>query len=112
MNSMNLKDKIIVRNEKEIRIIYLESLLAIRVNDYLCTFFIENNLNFSCTKSLNEVESLLPKYFIRINRNIVINEHKIQSVDFKNKTIKLISGESYAYSIRKNNLIKERLRAI
>ena len=110
MKPTHLEKKIVVRNEKEIRIILIDSLLSITVDNYLCTFYLENYIKFSCTKSLKDLESLLPEHFLRINRNIIINEHKIQSVDCKNKTILLISGDSYSYSVRKNNLIKQRLQ--
>ena len=100
---------ITVANEKEIRVMQTASLLAITVEDYICTFYIENGEEFSCTQSMKEVERLLPGYFCRISRSTTINVRKIKTVELKQKKIELVSGHTFAYSRRNAKLIKEKL---
>ena len=103
---------ITVANEKGIRVMQAVSLLAITVEDYICTFLIENGEEFSCTQSMKEIEQMLPGYFCRISRNTVINMRKIKTVELKQKKIELISGHTFVYSRRNAKLIKEKLKTV
>ena len=102
---------ITVANEKGIRVIQITSLFAIKVEDYVCTFYIENKEEFSCTKSMKEVERMLPVHFCRISRNTMINMKKIKTIELKQKKIELVSGHIYTYSRRNIKLIKEKLNS-
>ena len=103
---------ITVANEKAIRVIRITSLFAIKVEDYICTFYIENEEEFSCTKSLKEIEGRLPAYFCRISRNTMINIKKIKTIELKQKKIEMISGDTFTYSRRNAKLIKEKLNNV
>jgi DNA-binding LytR/AlgR family response regulator len=92
--------KLILKNEQEIRIINVDELLAVTVTDYLCKFEIENSKDFICSKSLSEVEKLLPENFIRINRNAIINSYKIVGFNKKSRKISLTNNSEYNVSIR------------
>jgi len=96
-----------VRNETEIRMIRFDSLLAVTVDNYLCTFYMEKEENFTCTKKLNDVENILPEYFIKIRRDTIINSHKIKSLCIKDKKILLYSGYSFKYSAKNAKKIKK-----
>ena len=110
---MNMKEIeiITVTNEKCIRVIQIASLFAITVEDYICTFYIENEEKFSCTQSMEKIEKLLPEYFFRISRNTMINMKKIRSVESKQKKVELISGHTFTYSHRNAKLIREKLNS-
>jgi DNA-binding LytR/AlgR family response regulator len=99
--------KISVKNESEIRIIRLENLIAITVENYLSTFIIENAPHFSCTYSLKKAVSLLPDLFIQINRNCIVNANKIESINLKNKKVLMPNNLSYSVSLRNIKILKE-----
>jgi len=103
---------ITVANEKEIRVIQIVSLFAIKVEDYICTFYIENEETFSCTQSMKEIEQTLPDYFCRISRNTMINMKKIKTVELMQKKIEMVTGHTFTYSRRNAKLIREKLNRI
>jgi len=100
-------DYLTVRNENEIRIIQTKSLLAIEVNDYLCTFYVENEPSVSCVESLQNVLSKLPDSFIRISRNCIINTQHVKSIDSKRREIKLTGNKICSFSVRNAPVIKK-----
>ena len=95
-----------VKNEKEIKVIRINLLLAVTVDNYLCTFYIEGEDKFICTKKLSEVEKILPDYFIRIRRNTIINAHKIKSVNTRERKISLYDGAVFKYAVQNAKIIK------
>jgi DNA-binding LytR/AlgR family response regulator len=100
-------EKITIRNENEMHIIHVGNLLAVTVEDYLCTFFIENEPPFSCTKSLKEALASLPDFFIRINRNCAVNMNKIKSIDLRNKKVQIQRDLFFPFSTRNAKGLKE-----
>ena len=96
-------------NEKEIRMINTEKLLAVKVEDYLCTFYIEAEEQFVCTKSLTEIEKILPECFIKISRNTIINKNKCKSLRLKENKMILTSGDCFIYPKQNMKRIKELL---
>jgi DNA-binding LytR/AlgR family response regulator len=100
-------EKISVRNEKEIRIIRLENLIAITVENYLSTFIMEDVSCFSCTQSLKETLPSLPNFFIQINRNCIVNANKIKSIDLKNKQVLMQNDLKYSVSLRNIKALKK-----
>ncbi len=103
-------EKLIVKNEQEIRVIYLKNLIAIIVHDYLCTFITEQGNNFICTNSLSELEKILSNNFIRISRNTLVNSNKVIGYNKKQKTLCLSNNIEYKVSIRKLDAILTRLQ--
>ena len=106
-----LSETITLKNEKEIRLINVEVLHAVEVKDYYCTFHVENKKNFTCTKSLKEIEGILPNHFLKISRSTIINTEKINSLNLSHRKIVLTSEISFTYSCRYSKLIKEWLTA-
>jgi DNA-binding LytR/AlgR family response regulator len=103
-------EKIFVKNENEIRFIYLENLTAIRVENYLCTFFIENEARFSCTQSLKETATLLPDFFIQINRNCIVNVNKIKSIYLKDRKVLMQDNIEHPVSVHHIKTLKKYLQ--
>ena len=93
-------DILIVKNEHETRIIKVNSLLAIEVSDYLCTFYIENERSFSCVKSLHMIHSKLPEFFIRISKNCIINTRHVISINYKRREVELTESRVCSFSVR------------
>ena len=96
-----------VKNEKEYRIIQVELLLAVEVNDYLCTFYAENEPPFSCVESLGKILSELPDCFIRISRNCIVSVQHIKSIDFKNRKVRLSGNMTFSFSTRNAKALKQ-----
>lgn len=88
-------ERFVFNNENEIRVIWTSKLLSITIDNYLSCFISENSENFVCTKSLKELEQILPSYFIRINRNVIINSNKIVKYTKKSREIILVNNTKY-----------------
>ena len=101
------REKIIVRNDHEIRSIEIDRLLAIVVRDYLCSFYIENEPTFTCSKSLKEVNELLPDFFVRINRNCIVNAPRVKTVNLTTNLVIFSGNLSFKYSKRRIKLLKD-----
>ena len=98
-----------VRNETEIKVIRFDLLIAITVDNYLCTFYIEGEKNFTCTKTLNKVENILPEHFIKIKRNTIINTRKIISLNTKERIILFYGNHTFKYAARNFKTIRTKL---
>lgn len=100
-NTMLTPKILTLRNERECRCIDLSKLLFICVDNYLCNFYLENKQKFTCTKSLTEVESVLPDNFFRINRNCVVNIYAVDTIHLRNRTLLLSNSAKFIVSHRK-----------
>jgi len=98
--------KFIVKNGNKSRIIQVDSLLAVEVDDYISTFYVENEAVAHCVESLQEILSKLPDYFIRINRNCIINTQHVKSIDFKRREVKLSGNKTCIFSVRNAKTLK------
>lgn len=98
---------IFLRNDRECRCIALTKLLYICVDNYLATFYLENNGKFSCTKSLVELESVLTKDFHRISRNCIVNLHVVSAIENRTRTVILVSNTRMKVSHRRIRSLKE-----
>jgi len=103
---------LILRNENECRFIDLNKLLFICVDNYLCNFHLENRQKFTCTKSLTEVESVLPDYFFRINRNCVVNIYAVDTIHLRDRTLLLSNSAKFIVSHRKIKQFHNKLKSI
>jgi DNA-binding LytR/AlgR family response regulator len=98
---MGRSNILILRNKREYKCVDLNLLLYICVDNYLCDFYLENKQKFTCTKSLNELESKLPKNFFRINRDCMENIFAIDTVRADNRTITLSNSVKFVVSFRR-----------
>src|ERR1035437_8063619 len=92
---------LILKNENECRCIALADLLYVFIDDYLSSFFYKENKRFTCTKSLLEVESILPGNFFRINRNCIFNLYAIETVQLRTRTVILSTSAEFIVSHRR-----------
>lgn len=104
---MDTTRKLTLRNERECKCIILEYLLYVCVNDYLSTFYCEDNVRFTCTMSLLEVEIVLPSNFFRINRNCIVNIYAIDTIYLQKRTILLSNSDIFIVSQRKMGQLQE-----
>jgi len=99
-------DSFNVKTQYGLRIIHTKRLIAIKVDDYLCTLHVESEPSVSYVISLRKIHSKLPDYFIRINRNCIINIRHVNSVDFQRREVKLNGDKTYSFSVRNTKLLK------
>ncbi len=90
-----------LRNESEFKCIDLTDLLYVLVYDYLSSFHSKNNQKFTCTKSLLEVETILPDNFFRINRNCVVNIYAVDTIHLRDRTLHLSNSDKFIVSHRR-----------
>lgn len=103
---MTSPNSIFLRNESECKCIDLTKLLYIYVDNYLATFYLENNIKFSCSKSLVEIEPVLTTNFFRISRNCIVNLHAIATIENRTRTVVLVSNIRMTVSHRKTHLLR------
>ncbi|WP_074042466.1 LytR/AlgR family response regulator transcription factor [Culturomica massiliensis] len=97
---------IIIKTSKEITPINTKDISHIEIDSDCCTFHFDDGSKFSCSKSLNNIERLLPSYFIRVHRNCIINTNKIVKINIKNRIASLQNGNNVKISVRKLKYIK------
>lgn len=97
-----MKDNfIIIRNSDIIKRIYIEQILFVSVDADCLTFWVQNNDQFSCSRSLKEIESKLPDYFFKISRQYLVNTWKISEIRLRQRKIILSDGIELPVSVRK-----------
>lgn len=77
-----------------------EQILYIVANGDCLTFYLQNSEPFSCSKTLSAIEKLLPKHFVRIYRNCIVNVNKTSYVNIRERTIMLVNGTVLTVSFR------------
>lgn len=103
-------DKFKVKEGKIIHHFDLSDIIYIKSESYYCNFFMQSSKRKIVRISLIELETTLPEYFIRINRSIILNTKKINSVKNLKKIfdIEMITKEQFtAYKNYKN--LKEKI---
>ena len=60
------------------------------------------------TAKLDDIEQELPSFFLRCHQSYLVNMHKIRSLDTKERTFLLFSGEEILISRRMYTEAKER----
>lgn len=92
---------LLIGNEIERRRISFQSILYIRTDDYLSTFYFANSQKFCCSKPLCVIAECLPDYFIQINKGCIINLNEVSSVKRSENLIILSNGINLKVSIRR-----------
>ena len=97
--------KVFVKISKKLFFIDAEQLIAVKVEDNVCKCMFENNEQVNFAISLRKLEDRLPNFFIKINRNYLINMQKIKYIDLQKREIRT---ENFVFKISCRNLIKIR----
>jgi len=100
-------DYITLKSEGKAHIIRIKLLKAVEVSDYLCKFHVKNEKPYSFAESLQKIQSILPKHFIRISRNCVINTQHVKSIDYKRREVILSGNMIFSFSVRNAKLLKQ-----
>lgn len=100
---------LLIGNEQERRRIIIDCILYIKTEDYLSTFHLSNDKNFTCSKPLSEIAASLPGYFLQINRSCVVNMNKIQSLVRGKRQIVLSDSTILDVSIRRFKALQDAL---
>lgn len=100
---------LLIGNEQERRRIIIDCILYIETEDYLSTFHLSNDKDFTCSKPLSEIAASLPGYFLQISRSCVVNMNKIQSSVRDNRQIVLSDSTILDVSIRRFKALQDAL---
>ena len=99
------------RSMNKIKKIDLLELYSIKVENGLVTFNLKESKIIS-TETLGSISDKLPDYFFKINRNILVNDFKINEVDFKKRVMILDNMEKYSVSTRRISTLKSQLNGL
>lgn len=98
---MNMQPVFItIKSAGTIKRIETEQILYIVADAGCLTFHLQNSEPFWCSKSLGIIEKLLPKHFVRIYRNCIVNVNKTSEVNTRQRTIRLVDGTELTVSFR------------
>ena len=99
---------LIIKNEYRLYAIKVSKLSAVAIDDYLCTFYMENGEKVTCSKTLKEIHENLPPHFMRISRNCIVNVKKVKQIDTRKRKIELENGLSFSFSCRNAKKLKDK----
>jgi DNA-binding LytR/AlgR family response regulator len=91
---------ITIKSAGTIKRIETEQILYIVADRGCLTFHLQGNEPFLCSKSLGSIEKLLPRNFVRIYRNCIVNVNKTSEVNIRQRTIMLVNGTELTVSFR------------
>jgi DNA-binding LytR/AlgR family response regulator len=103
-----VKGKISIKDRGVIFPVDTKNIIAIEVDVYQCTFYLENDEKLHPVQSLTETLSLLPAdSFVQIRRDTIINLNKIKK--YRDNKVFLTSGLEYPIPYRKRKMVKDLL---
>ena len=88
----------------------MNALYAVRVENYLCTLYYDETKRFACTKTIKEMQLLLPDYFCKVNRNLLLNVLKYKPFLIKPNNYEL--GEMFGVTIKNDREIEPYARKL
>lgn len=98
---------LLIGNEIERRRININSILYVKTEDYLSTFFLANSQKFICSKTLREIAYCLPDHFFQINKSCVVNLKEIVSVKRGTRKIILSNSSELIVSMRRMKALND-----
>jgi len=96
-----IQDYIIIRNQSIIERFFLCDIVYIEIDGSLLTINTIENRKFNCTMTLKAISAKLPEYFLRINKNRVINTLKMKSYHRKRFLVTLTDDSVHRVSQRR-----------
>jgi len=100
-----------IGNEIERRRISFQSIIYIKTEDYLSTFYLLNNQKFCCSKPLCAIAKCLPDYFIQINKGCIVNLNEISSFKPSKYIIVIADAIELKISIRRMKALNNALNS-
>ncbi len=104
-------DKIVLRFQDKYQIVRFSDLLYCKSDSGYTNFYLADGRHFITSKNIKEYEKSLPDNFVRCHQSYVVN---LDYADNYNKegVIVLTTGENIAVSVRKKELLLEKLTKI
>ena len=81
--------KLKIPEGNSIHLIEADALICIKADTYYCHFHLEDKRKKVIRISLKKLEALLPSTFLRINRSVIINKDKIESMKQRRNKVDL-----------------------
>lgn len=103
------KTFVAIKNCDAIMQLDANSILYVQVDLECASFYLADGSRYSCSKSLKNLISILPDFFVKINRNCLVNSHKIVEFKLKTRHVLLAGGYCLPVSTRNITAVKSRL---
>jgi DNA-binding LytR/AlgR family response regulator len=98
---ITLKCALLISNAQEEKRIVFSQILFVVTIDYLSTFHLKNGDTLACSKSLKEILTFLPNYFIQISRSCAVNLNEVASIKRRHRKIVLSASSELTASARR-----------
>jgi len=100
--------KIAIKNDRELRIIQTDLLLAVTADGASCKFHFEEMSSFTSSHSLTKIHLALPENFIKIKKDCIININFVRSIDFRKREVVLTEKKEikFKFSTRNASVLK------
>ena len=95
-----------IKQGKESRVIQIDALSAVEVEDYICEFHIINEPSIYSVQSLREILLVLPDHFVKVSRNRIVNMLHVKSIDYNIRKLTLSCGKFFFFSVRNIKVLK------
>lgn len=110
-NESMIPEFFLLSNEIEKRRINVRSVLYIKTDDYLSTFYLTNKQKFTCSKPLTEIAAFFPDHFFQINRAIIVNLNEISSIKRNSRKIILNDATELIVAFRRSKALHDAFAA-
>lgn len=94
-------DSLLISNEQEEKRITFTQILFVMTVDYLSTFHLKNDDTFACSRSLKEILTYLPDYFIQISRSCAVTLNEVVSIKRRHRKVVLSNSSELSISARR-----------
>ena len=88
---LELQNHITIKNSEGHFFMQLDDIQFVQSDNNCCKIFRENQAPMFVTKTLKEIETILPPPFIRIHKSYIVNAKHIQMLNTAKKMLKLNS---------------------
>lgn len=96
---LELQNHITIKNSEGHFFMKLDGIQYMQADNNYCKIYIEDNCSMMVTKTLKEMERILPSNFLRIHKSYIVNTSYIQMLNTSKKIIRLtiFNAESGTY---------------
>ncbi len=102
---------ITIKYQDQIRTIDFEEILAFMLQDGKLKIDLHHQTLIG-KRPLKEIERILPRYFVRVNRSVIINIHFVTGIQIQQNTILMTNGRKFHLSRRQKAVVTQYYKGI
>jgi len=103
------RKSLVLECQKQIQCIKYKHIYFLQYQDGTITFHLADNKQILHAQLLKEVEAMLPEYFVKVNRNIIINLQHLVSYFKSSQKILLANGLEFTVTRRNVPILLDRI---